>query len=110
MPAPLARYFTKKNVMNIIIAGVYHHLNVKMALPVHISMHACIFVEWIGGRVLKTRYAVAQSSVSEHHFGEQLSQYLTKDLAVSRTDYWRAIALLRSSYSWMAKIAGESPL
>ena len=27
MPAPLARYFTKKNVMNIIIAGVYHHLN-----------------------------------------------------------------------------------
>ena len=26
MPAPLARYFTKKNVMNIIIAGVYHHL------------------------------------------------------------------------------------
>ena len=26
VPAPLARYFTKKNVMNIIIAGVYHHL------------------------------------------------------------------------------------
>ena len=26
MPASLARYFTKKNVMNIIIAGVYHHL------------------------------------------------------------------------------------
>ena len=26
MPAPLARYFTKKKVMNIIIAGVYHHL------------------------------------------------------------------------------------
>ena len=23
MPAPLARYFTKKNVMNIIIVGVY---------------------------------------------------------------------------------------
>ena len=33
MPAPLARYFTKKNVMNIIIAGVYT-LTVQQALRV----------------------------------------------------------------------------
>ena len=33
MPAPLARYFTKKNVMNIIIAGVYHHLKGHCHLP-----------------------------------------------------------------------------
>ena len=44
MPAPLARYFTKKNVMNIIIAGVYHHLNVlylcsKIPHTVHVHNH-----------------------------------------------------------------------
>ena len=38
MPAPLARYFTKKNVMNIIIAGVYHHLNAHLNFTVKIVL------------------------------------------------------------------------
>ena len=62
VPAPLARYFTKKKVMNIVIAGAYHHLKQKgrsnstkstpvfLLIEEHTSCHVMLkFSSWSSG-------------------------------------------------------------
>ena len=78
MPAPLARYFTKKNVMNIIIAGVYHHLKLLLMLPVLVRGHIQTILEknnvimTLGGRGSRTMMLIRSALLAGRAMSRQL--------------------------------------
>ena len=94
MPAPLARYFTKKNVMNIIIAGVLNGYVMGVAFWVLVSaLNFVLILQGQHGHIQPTqtgckRWSLIQSvkipatvQLQKSH----LEQFCGKDLACMGT-------------------------